>query len=118
MLHFKCCWLLLAFLVLPSAIIALPYPNDRQQLHFVDINQFSQFFSSHLFFDHLDGTLTVLSKRISQHFQSLIQVTIQPLGGGPNDDFEVDVDLLKGQLQGAVGCKCLWYLLIKTPLIL
>ncbi|KAG2206339.1 hypothetical protein INT46_003575 [Mucor plumbeus] len=103
MLHFKCCWLLLAFLVLPSAIIALPYHNDRQQLHFVDINQFSQFFSSHLLFDHLDGTLTVLSKRISQHFQSLIQVTIQPLGGGSSDDFEVDIDLLKGQLQGAVG---------------
>ncbi|CAO3613136.1 unnamed protein product [Mucor fragilis] len=103
MLHFKCCWLLLAFLVLPSALIALPYPNDLQQLHYVDIHQFSQFFSSHLLFDHLDGTLTVLSKRISQHFQDLIQVTVQPLGGGPNDDFEVDVDLLKGQLQGAVG---------------
>ncbi|KAI8644540.1 hypothetical protein BD408DRAFT_121157 [Parasitella parasitica] len=103
MLHFKCCWFLLVYLVLPSAVIALPYNNDRQQPYNVDVSQFSQFFSSHLLFDHLDGTLTVLSKRISLHFQSLIQVTVQPPGGGVNDDFEVDIDLLRGQLQGAVG---------------
>jgi hypothetical protein len=69
----------------------------------VDIHQFSQFFASHLSFDHLDGTVSTLSKRISQHFQSLVQVTTQPIG--LNDDSFVDVDLLKGQLQGAVGCK-------------
>ncbi|CEP08095.1 hypothetical protein [Parasitella parasitica] len=103
MLHFKRCWLILVSLVLPSTIIALPYNNDRQQVHHVDVNQFSQFFSSHLLFDHLDGTLAVLSKRISLHFQSLIQVTVQPLDGAVNDEFEVDIDLLKGQLQGAVG---------------
>jgi CTP-dependent riboflavin kinase len=99
MVHLRCCLLGLLLLVLPTRALPL---NDRQE-YYVDIHQYSQFFASHLSFDHLDGTVSTLSKRISQHFQSLVQVTTQPIG--LNDDSFVDVDLLKGQLQGAVGCK-------------
>jgi hypothetical protein len=72
----------------------------------VDIQRFSSLFSTHLLFDHIDGTLSFLSKRISLSFQDLIQVTPQPPFDINDDAFViVDVELLKGQLQGAVGCK-------------
>ncbi|KAG2234795.1 hypothetical protein INT48_006712, partial [Thamnidium elegans] len=82
---------------------------DNQQLNYrritenyvVDIHAFSSVFSTHLLFDHLDGTFSSLSKNISLHFQDLVQVSAQSFG--INDDFVVDVELLKGQLQGAVG---------------
>lgn len=105
MIHLRCCLLGLLLLVLPTRALPTSFYHDRQHTlqedYYVDINQFSQFFGSHLSFEHLDGTVLTLSKSISQHFQSLVQVTTQPIG--LNDDSFVDVDLLKGQLQGAVG---------------
>ncbi|KAI8083397.1 uncharacterized protein B0P05DRAFT_537134 [Gilbertella persicaria] len=99
MKQFRCCLLGLVALFMP--ISALPTTFSHNQPYLVDMHQYSQLYSTHLIFDHLDSTLSNLSKRISQHFQNLIQVTMEPLS--PKDDFVVDVDLLKGQLQGAVG---------------
>lgn len=121
----QCCLYGLSLLVLPNISLGLPTSllfsgsNKAQQVveqqqplpplptaaeYFVDLTTFSSSFSTHLLFDHIDGTLSILSKRISLHFQQLVQVTTQPFN--INDDaFIVDIDLLKGQLQGAVGCK-------------
>lgn len=117
MIHLRCCLLGLLLLVLPTRALPTSFYHDRQHTlqedYYVDINQFSQFFGSHLSFEHLDGTVLTLSKSISQHFQSLVQVTTQPIG--LNDDSFVDVDLLKGQLQGAVGCMYRYILQIISP---
>lgn len=118
MVYLQCCLYGLLFLV--SSVISKPtqydYSSSRQphvymqqqiekepQFYFVDIHRFSTQFSAHLLFDHLDGSLSTLSKRISLHFQDLVQVSSPTLE--LNNTFVVDVDLLKGQLQGAVGCK-------------
>ncbi|KAI8389373.1 hypothetical protein BD560DRAFT_419615 [Blakeslea trispora] len=87
---------LVAFLSNTSAL-----PTIYSDPYFVDMQQYSQLYSTHLIFEHLDGTLSNLTKQVSLHLQDLIQVTIEPLS--PKDDFVVDIDLLKGQLQGAVG---------------
>lgn len=107
MLLLQWCYYGLFSLVLPI-VYALPLGRqvDYQSIndnYFVDIHSFSSIFSTHLLFDHLDGTLSLLSKSISLHFQNLVQVSAQPFD--LNDTFTVDVELLKGQLQGAVGCK-------------
>lgn len=107
----RCCLYGLFTLVLP-ATHALPtsyYGNEPlnhrriTENYVVDIHAFSSVFSTHLLFDHLDGTFSSLSKNMSLHFQDLVQVSAQSFG--INDGFVVDVELLKGQLQGAVGCK-------------
>ena len=103
MIFLKCCLFGLSLLVLPA--LSLP-TRQQQQLNTnftVDLQQFSSHYSTHLHFDHLDNSLWTLSKRISLHFQDLVQVTTQKFD--LNDVFVVDVELLKGQLQGAVGCK-------------
>ncbi|KAI8346891.1 hypothetical protein EDC96DRAFT_578255 [Choanephora cucurbitarum] len=86
-------------MVFLSTTSALPAIYNKPYL--IDMQHYSQLYSTHLIFEHLDGTLSNLTKRISYHLQDLIQVTIEPLS--PKDDFVVDIELLKGQLQGAVG---------------
>lgn len=119
MVYLQCCFY--GLLVLVCSVISTPttqqydYYSSRQphaymqqqqiqnepQYYFVDIHRFSTQFSTHLLFDHIDGSLSTLSKRISLHFQDLVQVSSPTLE--LNNTFVVDVDLLKGQLQGAVG---------------
>jgi hypothetical protein len=116
MILLRCCLYGLSLLVLSNIASGLPTTlfgsggkkqqqvEEQQTEYFVDLPTFSSLFSTHLLFDHIDGTLSILSKRISLSFQQLVQVTTQPFN--INDDaFIVDVDLLEGQLQGAVGCK-------------
>lgn len=108
----RCCFYGLFTCVL-STTFALPtgfYYGDEQvdsqripENYPVDIHSFSSIFSTHLLFDHIDGTLSSLSKYISIHFQNLVQVSAHAFD--MNDGFVIDVELLKGQLQGAVGCK-------------
>lgn len=109
MLLLQWCYYGILSLVLPI-VYALPlgkqeidYYHSGTDNYFVNIHSFSSIFATHLLFDHLDGTLSLLSKSISIHFQNLIQVSAQSFD--LNDTFTVDVELLKGQLQGAVGCK-------------
>lgn len=112
----RCCLYGLFTLVL-STTNALPtsYYGDYQERveyrritenYSVDIHAFSSVFSTHLLFDHLDGTFSSLAKLTSLHFQDLVQVSAHSFG--INDDFVIDVELLKGQLRGAVGCKLLF----------
>lgn len=91
----------LTVLILPTSM-SLPTPYT-EPAYFIDIHKFSLQLSTHLLFDPIDTSLSSISKRISLHFQNLVQVTTETFD--MNNDFVVDVELLKGQLQGAVGCK-------------
>lgn len=106
MLFSQWCYHGLFSLVLPIVyalpLIQVDYRSATDN-YLIDIHSFSSVYSTHLLFDHLDGTLSSLSKSISLHFQNLVQVSAQPFD--LNGTFSVDVELLKGQLQGAVGCK-------------
>ncbi|KAI8374225.1 uncharacterized protein BYT42DRAFT_575523 [Radiomyces spectabilis] len=69
----------------------------------VDLNLFSQLLSTHLLFDHLDNTLNLLSKKISRHFQEAIHITVKVRNVDPGSSTSVDMQILEGQLKGAVG---------------
>lgn len=80
----------------------------------MDINRFTQLLSNHLLFDHLDKAYLQLSRRISFQFRDAIQVKVKKMK--PQKTITtmkatvmippVDVQILKRQLKGAVGCKC------------
>lgn len=83
----------------------------------VDINRFTLLLSNHLLFDHLDKAYTQLSKKISYQFRDAIQVKVKKMKSTSiTSTIEskksvlippVDVQILKRQLKGAVGCKYL-----------
>ncbi len=101
----KCCIYGLSILVLPTMTLPTTHyePSPPVEEYMIDVHKFSLQLSTHLLFNPIDTFLTSISKRISLHFQNLVQVTTETVD--LNNDFVVDVDLLKGQLQGAVGCK-------------
>ncbi|KAI9470900.1 MAG: hypothetical protein EXX96DRAFT_586144 [Benjaminiella poitrasii] len=107
MIYLKCYFLsfgLLFILALLPSTRTFPttfHEDNTKKIYHVDLHHMSQSFSSHLLFDHLDGIFSFLSRHISHHFQDLVQVTIQP--SSASSDSVLDIDLLKGQLQGAVG---------------
>ncbi|KAI8140579.1 hypothetical protein BJV82DRAFT_562579 [Fennellomyces sp. T-0311] len=70
----------------------------------VDVSRYSQLLSSHLLFDHLENAFYTLSRKISVQFRDSIQVhvNISPQHD-PSSTSPVDVQILKGQLRGAVG---------------
>ncbi|ORZ00289.1 hypothetical protein BCR43DRAFT_521339 [Syncephalastrum racemosum] len=77
--------------------------------HFdVDIHRFAHLLSTHLWFDHLETTFGHLSKQISRRFHDWVRIDAQPLvvtDSHSNDDAcsPVDLQILKGQIKGAVG---------------
>jgi hypothetical protein len=83
----------------------------------VDINRFAQLLSIHLLFDHFENAVANLSKKVSRRFQETIQFSILHGNGdsniltddatGPSNDLTFDIEVLKGQIRGAVGCKSL-----------
>jgi hypothetical protein len=73
----------------------------------VDKNQFTQLLSNHLLLDHYDKALSQLSKKISRQFRDAIQVKVKRLTK-KKVNTPVDVQVLKRQLKGAVGCKYLF----------
>jgi hypothetical protein len=82
----------------------IPSESNEQSIeenNAVDLHLFAQQLSTHLSFDHLELAYSQFSKKLSIHFQDLVQVTEEPVD--LNDS--VDLDLLKGQLKGAVSCK-------------
>lgn len=81
----------------------------------VDLNRFSQLLSVHLLFDHFENAVANLSKKVSRRFQETIQFSIL-YGNGDSDiitddsnsitnEMTFDIQVLKGQIRGAVGCK-------------
>jgi hypothetical protein len=96
-------------LLLVQPISLIPF---NQQ---VDIHRFAQYFSTHLSFDHLELAYTQFSKKLSNHFQHLIRVSL-PQQSQQVDD-SVDLQILSGQLKGAVGCRCFLYLKILFSMI-
>ncbi|KAI8991502.1 hypothetical protein BDF20DRAFT_831536 [Mycotypha africana] len=109
MRYSSCTFLLgLLWLLLPNDNYAVPTASPSAEIiyqlkqnFYVDIHQFSQSLSHYLLFNQVDPILSIMSKNISKHFQNLIHVKFQHQT--LDDDFVVDIDLLKGQLQGAVG---------------
>lgn len=83
--------------------------KDGDQDFIVDVNRFAQLLSTHLLFDHLDHAFFMLSKKISVQFRDSFQVSVQTADTTEDHDpsSSVDVQILKGQLQGAVGCTSL-----------
>lgn len=89
----------------------------------VDINRFSQLLSNHLLFDHLDKAYAQLSKRISFQFRDAIQVKVKKVKSTTTTISStkkasvmqppVDVQILKRQLKGAVGCKFYMYIIYR-----
>lgn len=84
----------------------------------VDINRFTQLLSNHLLFDHFDKAYLQLSRKISFSFRDAIQVRVKKVKTKSKDITTatntavvitppVDVQILKRQLKGAVGCKFL-----------
>ncbi|ORZ00158.1 hypothetical protein BCR43DRAFT_484766 [Syncephalastrum racemosum] len=79
--------------------------KDGNEDFAVDVNRFAQLLSTHLLFDHLDHAFFMLSKKISVQFRDSFQVSVQTADTTEDHDpsSSVDVQILKGQLQGAVG---------------
>ena len=88
---------------------------NNDELFSVDVARYAQLLSTHLLFDHLDNAFYMLSKKISLQFRDSIQVNVnltpqskQEIQIQDNDlsslSPPVDVQILKGQLKGAVGC--------------
>jgi hypothetical protein len=79
----------------------------------VDLSRFSQLLSVHLLFDHFENAVTNLAEKVSRRFQETIQFSILYGNGDsdiiPEDDAKnemlFDIQVLKGQIRGAVGCK-------------
>ncbi|KAF7730263.1 hypothetical protein EC973_002506 [Apophysomyces ossiformis] len=100
-----CLWLCLATI---QAYPVQPLPGNDQyvvndQEYEVDTSRFAQLLSTHLLFDHLETAFSLLSKNISLHFQDAIQVNVKSPESVDNGSSSVDVEILKGQLRGAVG---------------
>lgn len=102
--------------------------NDNNQSPDVDVNRFTQLLSNHLLFDHFDKAYLQLSRKISFQFRDAIQVKVKKIkskGSSSSSSSSsstsststaaaavvaqppVDVQILKRQLKGAVGCKSL-----------
>jgi hypothetical protein len=101
-----------------------PFTNSESPDFDVDLNRFTQLLSAHIMSEHLDSAITALSKKLAGQIQDSIQlithqqvffpnIAIMEKAGPTTDD--VDVRLLKEQLQGAVGSyvqdqlPSLWY---------
>lgn len=100
--------LLFIYSVVATVDLSNTFCNDA-----VDINRFSQLLSNHLLFDHLDKAFNLLSKRISFQFRDAIQVKVKKVKSQTKTASHsmippVDVQILKRQLKGAVGCKCVY----------
>ncbi|ORZ20301.1 hypothetical protein BCR42DRAFT_408441 [Absidia repens] len=103
-------------------------PNDIDDADFyVDLNRFTQLLSAHIMAEHLENAVTTLSKALAAQIQDSVQLIRQQRNNnGPynslgketvgqqqqqlrwiqqedDTDSDVDVRLLKEQLQGAVG---------------
>lgn len=98
-----------------STTILEPEPTMEQaESDFeVDLSRFSQLLSVHLLFDHFENAVTNLAEKVSRRFQETIQFSILYGNGDsdiiPEDDAKnemvFDIQVLKGQIRGAVGCK-------------
>ncbi|KAI9250585.1 hypothetical protein BDA99DRAFT_522896 [Phascolomyces articulosus] len=125
------CWFLLILTALSTIVNGLPTTTtfleqsttttiitntDLQQPSFdtfpVDVSRYAQLLSTHLLFDHLENAFYMLSKKISLQFRDSIHVNVNfaPHSHGlrQQTDFSlssspIDVQILKGQLKGAVG---------------
>lgn len=101
-----------------------PFTSNDTPDFDVDLNRFTQLLSAHIMSEHLDSAITALSKKLAGQIQDSIQLITNQQVFFPNiaimekvspatDD--VDVRLLKEQLQGAVGSyvqdqlPSLWY---------
>lgn len=69
----------------------------------LDVHRFSHIVSTHLLFDHVDSTMKMFSRTISNRFREEIQ--IDSMGANDTRCLPLDVQLLKGQISGAIGCK-------------
>ena len=123
------CWILVILTALFTLVRSLPTTTretfdttipitsttNNDELFSVDVARYAQLLSTHLLFDHLDNAFYMLSKKISLQFRDSIQVNVnltpqskQEIQIQDNDlsslSPPVDVQILKGQLKGAVGC--------------
>lgn len=113
-------WLLVtivAFQILSALTTALPTGPEYTPIadeetattdFLVDASQFAHLLSTHLLFDHVENAFHLLSKQISSRFRESIQVNVRlqsPVQYEDTTYSSVDVQILKGQLNGAVGCK-------------
>lgn len=90
----------------------------------VDINRFTQLLSNHLLLDHFQKAYSQLSKKISLQFRDAIGLRVRKIKSKHAKDLTstttttssqqtskllqqppVDVQMLKRQIRGAVGCK-------------
>lgn len=86
----------------------------------VDINRFTQLLSNHLLLDHFQKAYSQLSKKISFQFRDAIGLRVRKIKSKKSKGTTtttpshtskllqqppVDVQMLKRQIRGAVGCK-------------
>lgn len=106
--------------------------NDNNQNHNIDVHRFTQLLSNHLLFDHFDKAYLQLSRKISFQFRDAIQVKVKKIkskGSSSSRSMSststaaaavviqppVDVQILKRQLKGAVGCKYFFFFSFCLP---
>lgn len=89
---------------------------------YVDVNRFTHLLSAHIMAEHLESAVIALSRSLAAQIQSSVQLTSQPSTNygnafrpeqqqlqriyddeGNNGSGDVDIRLLKEQIQGAVG---------------
>lgn len=71
----------------------------------VDLNRFTQLLSNHLLYEHIDKAYSQLSRKISLQFRNAIHVKVKKVPNSQKIIVPVDVQILKRQLKGAVGCE-------------
>ncbi|KAI8337048.1 hypothetical protein BC941DRAFT_426533 [Chlamydoabsidia padenii] len=96
--------ILLVFTSLVSTLPVLhPITDDSSTLNetdfFVDLNRLTNILSAHIMTEHVDNAIMTLSKSLAAHIQSSVQLDTH----ASHNDEDVDIRLLKEQIQGAVG---------------
>jgi hypothetical protein len=104
----------------PNSLLDATDIDDAE--FFVDLNRFTHLLSAHIMAEHLESAVIALSKSLAAQIQSSVQLTSQSSTNhgnsyhqeqqqlqrdyddeGNNDSGDVDIRLLKEQIQGAVG---------------
>lgn len=93
-------WVYTLFILFISTLVC------AQEQPIIDVNKFTQLLSNHLLFDHFDKAYVQLSRKISLQFRDAIHVRVKKVKNQEESlETPVDIQILKRQLKGAVGCK-------------
>ncbi|KAI8099746.1 uncharacterized protein BX664DRAFT_322029 [Halteromyces radiatus] len=99
---------LILLVMVMTTIKAIPISVDQNDDFIVDIHAWAQIVSTHFLFDHVDPSVYQLSQHIASTIRTSLTLDIYDNSIDHNDGNDtfmtrVDLNVLLGQLQGAVG---------------